>query len=229
MQAPAFDNVKYTKMMLNMLRKATLTPEYDFVKFAVDPEKSSTWYVIFCNFSGNEDEFVGGEYLVRIEAPPEFPFKAPSFYFMNETGVYGVETKVCISIGEFHPENMQAALGMTGFIRELVNGLIGWRELGGGIAITNTPLETKIKHAKASKAYIREKYPKIVELVETSFKGYSAKWDLKKIPTATKIGLGLPVTPEELKEHETATAAYAAKKAEIAASDSAKKTKGPKK
>lgn len=211
MQAPV-DNVRYTKMMMAMFKKATATPEYDFVKFAMDPEKSNTWYVIFCNFSGNKDEFVGGEYLVRIEAPSEFPYKAPSFYFMNETGVYGVETKVCISIGEFHPENMQAALGMTGFIRELVNGLIGWEELGGGIAITKTPVETKIGHAKTSKKYIREKYPRIVELVESSFAGYSAKWDLKKIPTASKIGLGLPVTPEELKEYEASVEALAARK-----------------
>lgn len=191
------DSVRSAKIMMAQFRKATKDLN-ELVKFAMDPDKPNTWYALLCNFRGNNNEYAGGEYLARIVAPPDFPYSPPSFYFMNETGVYGVETKVCISIGEYHKEDSRAALGMDGFIRELVNGLIGWKELGGGIAISLTPIETKIRHAKLSAKYIREKYPAIIEMIDNSFKGYSAKWDLSKVDLPTKINLGLPYTPEEL-------------------------------
>lgn len=184
---------KFSKRMVMQYKKATKEPN-QYVKFAMKSDaEPHIWYILLNNFSGNDGEFEGGEYLVRMEAPmprpssrkdekdkPGFPFEPPHFYMLTHNGVYGVDTKVCISIGEFHADQYRATLGMSGFADNLVSGLIGWRELGGGIEIKMTTAKEKSSLAKDSVAWNYEKYPEIMELINSSYTTYSAKFGTGK-------------------------------------------------
>ncbi|QYB17424.1 E2 ubiquitin-conjugating enzyme [Pacmanvirus S19] len=195
-------------IMAAQMKKATIEPN-EFIKFAFKSEsETNVWYIILSNFSGDDGEFSYqitnesgnvetkyGEYLVRVELPGNFPFDPPHFYFLTENGLYGVGTKVCISIGEFHKDQYRAALGVSGFCNQLVSGLIGWKSMGGGIAITKTTVKQKKELAAKSYDYNRSHYPEIIEKVETAYAIYSSKWDLSKIPHEMKVRLGL--TSEE--------------------------------
>jgi ubiquitin-protein ligase len=179
--------------MVMQYKKATKEPN-QYVKFAIkSADEPHIWYILLNNFAGNDEEFEGGEYLVRMEAPqprpasksgeqdrPGFPFEPPHFYMLTHNGVYGVDKKVCISIGEFHADQYRATLGMSGFADNLVSGLIGWRELGGGIEIKTTTAKEKAKLAKESVASNYEQYPEIMELINTSYAAYSAKFGTGK-------------------------------------------------
>lgn len=137
----------------------------------------NNWYIRIRNLS---DEFASGEYIVHMKAPVEYPFKPPEFYFFTQQGVYEINTKVCISIGEYHSNNYAAGQGgMGGFARELVNGIICWKDLGHGIAILNSEYYSASKEkkkimllsiqrkmeelAKKSKTWNAEKYPELVK------------------------------------------------------------------
>lgn len=190
MDAVPIPDKMQTRRMMGQWAHAVKEP-HEYAKFVMSEENPLVWYILLSNFSGNKDEYTGGEYLCRLVAPPEYPYKPPSFYFMTHNGLYQIESKVCISIGEFHPGDHRAALGMSGFSTELVNGMICWEQMGAGIQILNTTAEQKREYAAQSKAYNRQKHPHIIKMIEDSFRSYSAKWDRTKIPAPLLISLGL--------------------------------------
>lgn len=164
-----------TRVMMGHFRKATMSSD-PYVKYMMSPNDARIWYALLGNFDGNDGEFAGGQYLVRIEAPKDFPFKPPWFYFMTPNGVYDTEKKVCIDIGGYHADNYRATLGMPGFTLQLVNGMICYKDLGGGISLLATNVATKRGLATASSAYNLEHHADIVQGIEESYAAYSEKW-----------------------------------------------------
>lgn len=181
---------RQTAIMMAQFKKAVAEPN-EHVMFAMSAQNPLVWFIRLRNFEGNEDEFKGGEYDCRMVAPADFPFNPPSFYFMTHNGLYEIETKVCINIGEYHKDDYRAALGMAGFANQLVSGLIGWKEMGGGINIVKTSAAKKREYAAASRAKNAEGHKAVCNLIESSYAGYSAKWDKAKIPAEMRARLRL--------------------------------------
>ena len=48
--------------------------------------------------------FEGGTYLGKLIFPPEYPMKGPSIYMMTPSGRFQINTKLCMSMSDFHPE-----------------------------------------------------------------------------------------------------------------------------
>lgn len=166
--------VSRAELMMGQFKKATSNPN-PYVKYAMSKNDINTWYVLLGNFAGNSDEFAGGEYLVRLHATDRFPFKAPHFYFMTENGVYSVGKKVCIHIGEFHDGSYPATFGLSQFAMELANGMIGWKDLGNGIALLKTSVGEKKRLAALSKQ-TNEQHARIINHVNETYEMYSKKW-----------------------------------------------------
>jgi ubiquitin-protein ligase len=186
---------RQTAIMLAQFKKACAEPN-EHVKFAVSEDNACVWYIWIGNMVGDGNEYLGGEYLCRMVAPKDFPFNPPSFYFLTKNGLYEVETKVCINIGEYHKDEYRAALGMAGFANQLVSGLIGWRDMGGGINILTTTTREKKELATQSREINETRHAKICAMIKDSFAGYSAKWDRTKIPEEMAKRLGLPDVPK---------------------------------
>lgn len=158
----------------------------EFLKFIICEEDTTKWFILMHGFSGAKDEFVGGEYLVRIHLPPNFPFEPPQFYFMTPQGLYGLETKVCVSIGEYHKDEYRGVLGVDGFCSQLVSGLIGWKDMGGGIQIIKTTAREKRMLAMNSKQYNRQHHPELIASIESNFENYSKLWKKEPVVTMSK-------------------------------------------
>lgn len=173
--------------ILNAQYKKAISEPHDYLKYMLDEQNVAIWYVLLSGFDGDESEYTNGEYLVRVELPKDFPFNPPQFYFMTKQGLYGVETKVCISIGEYHKADYRAALGVVGFCNQLVSGLIGWRDMGSGINIIKTSPQEKKKLAMASRSANYENHPEIMKKFDTNFIEYSSKWDRTKMTDTMKI------------------------------------------
>ncbi len=167
-----------------------------YLKFAMDEKDYNKWYILLSGFDGDEGEYTGGEYLVRIKLPADFPYSPPEFYFMTEQGLYGTETKVCISIGEYHKADARAALKVDGFCNQLISGLIGWRDMGGGIQILQTSVEQKKRYAAKSREYNLKYNAEILNKINDAYNGYSTNWDLKTVPEETRNKLGLKLKVE---------------------------------
>ena len=109
------------------------------------------------------------------KGPDAFPARPPQFTFLTANGVYEPGGKICISIGEFHAEDSagssgafgwRAVLGMNGFAREVVNGMIDPEHLGGGIRILDEPPALRARRAAASVSYNRRHHADLVALFQ---------------------------------------------------------------
>lgn len=183
---------RQTAVMMGHFKVATKEPN-EFIRFVMSEDNACVWYIKFRHIFGFENEFEGGEYIIKMIAPENFPYAPPRFYFLTENGIYQVGVKVCVAIGEYHKEDYPAALGMAGFAGRLLGGMTGWKDLGAGINIIKTSVAEKQRLAKASVAANEKNYADINKMIEDSYKGYSAKWDKTKIKPDELEKLGLAV------------------------------------
>lgn len=65
-------------------------------------------------------DFEGGVYHGRISLPPEYPFKPPSIMLLTPNGRFETNTKICLSMTDYHPENWQPAWGIRTILEALV-------------------------------------------------------------------------------------------------------------
>lgn len=126
-----------------------------FIKYALTDDVT-VWYVLFHGIGadgGPGQEYIGGEYLMRLEIPPGFPTEPPNFYVLTPNGLYDILDKVCVSVSEFHSNSYPPTSGITGFCEYLLSGLLTWQDMGKGIRLLETTSEEKQALAVASKAY----------------------------------------------------------------------------
>ena len=130
------------------------------------------WYFMIV---GLDAPFKYGEYIFKLTAPDEFPSQPPRFEFCTINGVFELGGPICISIGEFHPDDKagihgaygwRGSLGMPGFAREVVNGLINFKDLE-GIRIRIEPDFQKTVYATKSRHRNEKNMSRIYSLFET--------------------------------------------------------------
>ena len=126
------------------------------------------WHFLVVNLPG---PFAGGEYIFRLTAPDNFPQKPPKFEFITKNGVFTPGGGICISVGEFHANDApgesgsygwRPSLGMIGFAREVVNGMLNPEFLGSGVRICNDDLSTKARYAAASVSWNQKNHSGLV-------------------------------------------------------------------
>ena len=130
----------------------------------VDPGDIGTWYVLIHDL-GEEHE--GGEYLMRMTAPENYPYGPPKFELFTPNPRYQIgKSRPCVSMGEYHSNNYPAILGMYGFTCELIYTFhASDTEMGGGISMkTGVTKEEKLILARESVAYNNKHYAVVMEL-----------------------------------------------------------------
>lgn len=132
----------------------------------IDPGDIATWYVLIHDLGKDHK---GGEYLMRMTAPENYPFGPPKFELFTPNPRYTIgQSRPCVSMGEYHADNYPAILGMYGFTCELIYTFhASDKELGGGISMkSNVSKEEKLKLASESVAYNNTHYPQVMKLFE---------------------------------------------------------------
>lgn len=131
------------------------------------PDDIKTWYVLFLNMAG---PYADGEFLMKLEAPDNYPFAPPVFTFMTPNNRFKTDGKPCVDMGHYHSNNWSPQTGMYGFTVQIYYALnMPMTDLGGGIGIY-TPKEQsdakKQECAKASIEYNKKNYKEIMPLFE---------------------------------------------------------------
>jgi len=181
---------KQTKRIFAQYEKATKEPD-EYIKYAINEDNPSEWYIMIHNIAGDNDEYVEGEFLFRMTLNDNFPYDPPSFIALTPNGLYTIGVVCCISIGEFHKKDYRTVLGVSGFAKELANGLMNWRHIGSGLNLMKTTEMEKRKYAKQSKEYNEKNNKKILNMINEQYKKYSKKWDLSKISDDLKKKLNI--------------------------------------
>ncbi|KAF5176843.1 Ubiquitin-conjugating enzyme e2 [Thalictrum thalictroides] len=109
-----------------------LPAEYPFKppSFMLLTENIFEWQ--FAIAGPRDSEFEGGIYHGRIQLPAEYPFKPPSFMLLTPNGRFETQTKICLSISNYHPEHWQpswsvrtALVALIAFMPTNPNGALG--------------------------------------------------------------------------------------------------------
>lgn len=150
---------RFTKIMLHQYRKA-IAEDHPHLIPLFDESRIDHWHYLVV---GLPAPYRGGEYLIHLAVKESFPQTPPSFEVITENGVFTPGGKICISIGEYHATNTpgkegsygwRPVLGMRGFAREVVNGLLTPDTLVSGIRIETgrTTASDRARLARASAA-----------------------------------------------------------------------------
>ena len=74
----------------------------DGIAAAPDPANILKWYYVI---DGAKDTpYAGGKYLGTLLFPPTYPFGPPRIEMTTPNGRYEVDTRLCLSISDYHPE-----------------------------------------------------------------------------------------------------------------------------
>ncbi len=159
---------RISKVMPHQYKAATRADHPNLIPMMSDDDMR-IWHFLVVNLPF---PYIDGEYIFRLVANSNFPADPPKFEFLTENGVYktGVQS-ICISVGIFHAGDApgrtgstgwRPVLGMIGFAREVVNGMLNTKELDHGIGIDIKSPTTRASLAESSAAYNADRYPELM-------------------------------------------------------------------
>jgi len=68
--------------------------------------------------------YFGGLYHGKLKFPPEFPFKPPSIYMITPNGRFKTNTRLCLSISDFHPDTWNPAWSVGTILTGLLSFML---------------------------------------------------------------------------------------------------------
>lgn len=154
-----------TKRMAAQFRNASERENHPNLLFLLDDQDARRCYILAV---GLPYPYRGAEVLFQLDCPDDFPKSPPALRCLTPNGVYELGCRICISIGEYHAhdasrkdgaQGWRPALGLAGFARETLNGLLVPEVLNGikhadsgrgGIGILDTPATERAELAAKS-------------------------------------------------------------------------------
>ncbi|ONK67593.1 uncharacterized protein A4U43_C05F1700 [Asparagus officinalis] len=117
------------KRILQEVKEMQSNPSDDFMSLPLE-EDIFEWQ--FAIRGPRDTEFEGGIFHGRIQLPTEYPFKPPSFMLLTPNGRFETQTKICLSISNYHPEHWQpswsvrtALVALIAFMPTIPGGALG--------------------------------------------------------------------------------------------------------
>ncbi|XP_051957095.1 ubiquitin-conjugating enzyme E2 J2-like [Xyrauchen texanus] len=68
--------------------------------------------------------YKGGYYHGKLMFPPEFPFKPPSIYMITPNGRFSCNTRLCLSISDYHPDTWNPAWSVSAILTGLLSFMV---------------------------------------------------------------------------------------------------------
>jgi len=89
------------------------------------------WYYVIFGPKGSVYE--GGVYLGKIKFPPEYPHKPPSLLMITPSGRFQTNTRLCLSMSDFHPESWNPMWTVSSILTGLLSFMLENKETHGSI------------------------------------------------------------------------------------------------
>ena len=106
--------------------------------------------------------FSGGYYHGKLVFPADFPFRPPSIYMMTPSGRFQTDTRLCLSISDFHPDTWNPSWTVSTILMGLTSFMNENTPTYGSI---QTTVAEKVAFARKSKRF-NLKSPKFCEVFE---------------------------------------------------------------
>lgn len=151
--------------------------------------------------------YEGGQYHGTLTFTYEYPFKPPAIRMITPNGRFQTNTRLCLSMSDFHPDLWNPAWNVSTILNGLLSFMTGDEPTTGSIQTSD---ETKRKFAQASMEWNCNKNPKFKEQfpeeIELNYKKIQERKEreqskintpnLIKVPSLTNIDLN-KMDPED--------------------------------
>ncbi|KFK36126.1 hypothetical protein AALP_AA4G081100 [Arabis alpina] len=168
------------KRILQEVKEMQANPSDDFTSLPLE-ENIFEWQ--FAIRGPSDTEFEGGIYHGRIQLPSDYPFKPPSFMLLTPSGRFETNTKICLSISNYHPEHWQPSWS----VRTALVALIAFMPSNPGGALGSVDYPKEERRALATKS--REAPPKYGSPERQKLIDEIHQYMLSKTPSVPKPNL----------------------------------------
>ena len=134
------------KRLINEYKRILEQPIENIVTHPTE-ENILEWYYLI---KSDKNEYNGGEYLGKLEFPEEYPMKPPKITMITPNGRFETNTRLCLSISDFHPETWNPSWNVETILIGLYSFMLSEEYSEGTIgSIKDTP-DNRKKYAKES-------------------------------------------------------------------------------
>jgi len=105
-----------------------------YVAAAPLPSNILEWHYVVTG--PEETPYEGGLYHGKLVFPREFPFKPPSIYMITPSGRFKTNTRLCLSISDFHPDTWNPAWTVSSILTGLISFMVETTPTLGSIETT---------------------------------------------------------------------------------------------
>jgi len=105
-----------------------------YVAAAPLPSNILEWHYVVTG--PEETPYEGGLYHGKLIFPSQFPFKPPSIYMITPSGRFKTNTRLCLSISDFHPDTWNPAWTVGSILTGLVSFMVETTPTLGSIETT---------------------------------------------------------------------------------------------
>ncbi|KAK9316177.1 ubiquitin-conjugating enzyme/RWD-like protein [Lipomyces starkeyi] len=104
--------------------------------------------------------YEGGQYHGTLTFPPDYPYKPPAIRMITPSGRFQTNTRLCLSISDYHPKTWNPAWSVSTILTGLLSFMTSDELTTGALRSTN---EEKIKLAELSREWNVRQNRKFVE------------------------------------------------------------------
>ncbi len=106
-------------------RELALLERSECKQFKARPSESDTlcWHYVIYNLPA-ESPYYGGQYHGKLVFPREYPLKPPAIYMLTPSGRFEVNTRLCLSMSDYHPETWNPSWRIETILLGLVSFML---------------------------------------------------------------------------------------------------------
>jgi ubiquitin-conjugating enzyme E2 J2 len=105
-----------------------------FVVARPEDDNVQLWYFVL---EGPPDSpYEGGVYLGKLRFPDEYPFAPPSIMMCTPSGRFKTETRLCLSMSDFHPKDWNPTWGPASILKGLLSFMLEDTQTSGSMEST---------------------------------------------------------------------------------------------
>ncbi|XP_033103876.1 ubiquitin-conjugating enzyme E2 J2-like [Anneissia japonica] len=93
-----------------------------YITAAPLPSNMLEWHYVV--LGPENTPYEGGFYHGKLMFPKEFPFKPPSIYMITPNGRFKCNTRLCLSISDFHPDTWNPAWSVSTILTGLLSFMV---------------------------------------------------------------------------------------------------------
>jgi len=122
------------------------------------------WHYVIFGPKGSVYE--GGVYHGKIKFPQEYPHKPPSILMITPSGRFQINTRLCLSMSDFHPETWNPMWSVSSILTGLLSFMLETKETHGSISTSEADKRKLARYSKtwnAKNPLFKKHFPELTE------------------------------------------------------------------